>query len=393
MRTILFAFFLFIPRFFYAQDSWTQKADFGGAARMYTLGFSIGTKGYLGTGIDNATGAYYGDIWEYDPVLNSWSQKASIPSGGICCAVAFVIDSLAYVTVGWKGTGVTDCWEFHPSTNTWVQKQSFPLINGRDGGAGFSIGNKGYMGTGHAGLYMKDFWEYDPQADAWTQKADFGGTSRGAAVGFSIGQKGYLGMGNNNTQFNADLWEYNPVTNAWTLASGFTAPGRQLPAVFCIGARAFFVGGRDLAYNTYNDCREWDQPSNTWTLRAALPSATRWAGAAFSIGGKGYMGTGHVAGKDFWEYTPVNSSVQEIDLSQLMDVYPNPSSGRFTMSSEKVRGDLVIYTMAGECVFVGQLSAFRQLIDLSAQPMGTYLARVSTPSGTAFKKIIITSGK
>ena len=31
-------------------NTWTQKADFGGAARDSAVGFSIGSKGYIGTG-------------------------------------------------------------------------------------------------------------------------------------------------------------------------------------------------------------------------------------------------------------------------------------------------------------------------------------------------------
>ena len=38
---------------------WTQKADFGGGARSGAVGFSIGSKGYIGTGGAN-------DFWEYD---------------------------------------------------------------------------------------------------------------------------------------------------------------------------------------------------------------------------------------------------------------------------------------------------------------------------------------
>ena len=33
-----------------ATNTWTQKADFGGAGRYYATGFSIGSKGYIGTG-------------------------------------------------------------------------------------------------------------------------------------------------------------------------------------------------------------------------------------------------------------------------------------------------------------------------------------------------------
>ena len=35
-----------------AANTWTQKADFGGTARHGAVGFSIGSKGYIGTGRD-----------------------------------------------------------------------------------------------------------------------------------------------------------------------------------------------------------------------------------------------------------------------------------------------------------------------------------------------------
>ena len=35
--------------------SWRQKADFGGLERFSAVGFSIGTKGYVGTGSNNGT--------------------------------------------------------------------------------------------------------------------------------------------------------------------------------------------------------------------------------------------------------------------------------------------------------------------------------------------------
>ena len=56
-----------------ATNTWTQKADFGGTARLGSLGFSIGSKGYIGTGWD---GVYLKDFWEYDPTANAWTQKA-----------------------------------------------------------------------------------------------------------------------------------------------------------------------------------------------------------------------------------------------------------------------------------------------------------------------------
>ena len=39
----------------YAQNTWKKKADFGGGARYGAVGFSIGSKGYIGTGYDNGS--------------------------------------------------------------------------------------------------------------------------------------------------------------------------------------------------------------------------------------------------------------------------------------------------------------------------------------------------
>ncbi len=53
-----------------ATNVWTQKANFGGTARIGAVGFSIGNKGYIGTGM-NGNGQPYAfmDLWEYDPNL------------------------------------------------------------------------------------------------------------------------------------------------------------------------------------------------------------------------------------------------------------------------------------------------------------------------------------
>jgi hypothetical protein len=44
-----------------ATDTWTQKTNFAGIPRGYAVGFSIGNKGYVGTG------RLEKDFWEFDP--------------------------------------------------------------------------------------------------------------------------------------------------------------------------------------------------------------------------------------------------------------------------------------------------------------------------------------
>jgi hypothetical protein len=57
--------FHFVNLLFAAPNPWTQKADFGGTVRIGTVGFSIGSKGYIGMGM--AFVSPKKDFWEYDP--------------------------------------------------------------------------------------------------------------------------------------------------------------------------------------------------------------------------------------------------------------------------------------------------------------------------------------
>jgi len=203
----------------HAQDTWTQKADFGRTATYGTVGFSIGGKGYVGTGSDFSSG-YTMDFWEYDPSTNAWTQKANFQGTPRDRAVGFSIGSKGYIGTGSNGNVFKDFWEYDPATNSWIQKADFGGT-ARFDATGFSSGSKGYLGTGYNGSYLKDFWEYDPVTNTWAQKADFGGTIRSFAVGFFIGSKGYMGTGltDSTHTFHKDFWEYTPDNLAIVMLS------------------------------------------------------------------------------------------------------------------------------------------------------------------------------
>ncbi|MBI2967979.1 MAG: T9SS type A sorting domain-containing protein [Bacteroidetes bacterium] len=57
-----------------AQNKWIQKHDFGGMGRAFAAGFSIGDKGYVGTGDENF-GISYNDFWEFNPAGTSIDDR------------------------------------------------------------------------------------------------------------------------------------------------------------------------------------------------------------------------------------------------------------------------------------------------------------------------------
>src|SRR5687767_15072247 len=148
-----------------SQNSWLQKADCGGVARKDAVGFSIGNKGYIGTGYGcDSVCAFRADFWEWDQGTNVWTQKADLAGGPRAYAVGFSVGTKGYIATGsgiWAGP---DLWEWDQATNMWTQKANFSGGN-RENAVAFSIGTKGYIGTGMDPVsysFMQDFWEYDP---------------------------------------------------------------------------------------------------------------------------------------------------------------------------------------------------------------------------------------
>jgi N-acetylneuraminic acid mutarotase len=82
---------------------WTRKADYPGNSTGYFVCFSIGTKGYIGTGNDFLTNGFTNEFWEYNPASNSWTRKASLPTTPArVFAVGFSIGSKGYIGIGDK---------------------------------------------------------------------------------------------------------------------------------------------------------------------------------------------------------------------------------------------------------------------------------------------------
>jgi len=287
-------------------DSWVPKANFGGLGRYNAVGFSIGSKGYVGTGWN---GSHSQDWWEWDQASNIWTQKANFPGTGRDMASGFSIGTRGYIAMGYDGSAPhnTDLWEYNPNNNTWTAKTSF-IGTARWSAACFSIGAKGYLGTGYDGTQTNGFWAWDQSTNAWTQLAAYGGPGRSAAVGFSIGNKGYIGTGGNGASAFQDFWEYDPGTNAWASRASFPGTARIGASGFSIGTKGYIGAGGSVAGTVYyKDFWEWDQASNTWNQKADFGGTARYDAVGFAIGNKGYIGTGYDGTnntQDFWEYTP-----------------------------------------------------------------------------------------
>jgi N-acetylneuraminic acid mutarotase len=286
-----------------------NESNFPGIGRKYCVGFNILNKGYVGMGYHqniNNTVQYLNDFWEYDASSDSWTQKASLPASVRFAAVGFSIGSKGYVGTGIASSNVykKDFWEYDPVSNAWTQKADFGGV-GRGHAVGFSISNKGYIGTGGtSSTLFKDFWEYDPVNDVWTQKANFGGVARQMAVGFAIGGLGYIGTGDDNpSSYLAsaeDMWEYNPVSDSWQRKKNLPE-GRLIAFCFATSSKAY-VGDKGRLF-------EFTPAQNLWIIKDSIPFDVNYQGwMGFTLGNKGYFGLGIVGGQPghnmkIWSFT------------------------------------------------------------------------------------------
>lgn len=358
-------------------NSWTSKADFMGTARKYATGFSIGSKGYIGTGND---GAYKKDFWEYDPTTNAWTQKANFGGTARKGATSFSIGNKGYIGTGYNGKYQKDFWEYNPTTNVWTKKAEFKGA-ARTSAAGFSVGAKGYLGTGNDGKKKSknDFYEYNPATNKWIKMADFAGAVRMGAVGFSIGSNGYIGTGSvfngkdkdddnedednqNAADMLKDFWQYNPANNSWIKKADFGGGQRYYAVGFNIGNKGFIGTGSDVS-SLKNDFWEYNAVSNTWSQQANFGGASRYGGTGFSVGCAGYIGTGNsgINMKDFWQYSAESGYLWSTgEITQSITV---STSGSYTVSVNNLATSTSV-TSAPVVVTVNQPTASETTVEV-----------------------------
>ena len=292
-----------------AQGLWTQKADFGGAARTAAVGFSIGNKGYIGTGAAGNT--KFNDFWEYDPETNAWTQKANVTFDGRTNATSFTLEGKGYIVGGFTTSFTKNLLEYDPATNQWNYRANF-LGVARGDGVAFNISNGVLFGSGYAASgHRKDFYLYSPPPfNSWAQLAPLPGVERMDAVGFTIDGKGYVGTGDGGGNQLIDWWEYTLPDNIWTQKANFTGTPRYEAAGFVIGSKGYVACG--YYSGNLNDCFEYNPATNSWREISVFPGGGRRSAVAFSIGNFAYMGTGYngtVVTKDFWQYDPSDPEI------------------------------------------------------------------------------------
>ncbi len=196
---------------------WTAVANFPGSIEYRGVAFAINDIGYVRSG-DPVAMAAGTAFWSFDGT--SWTQKTDItpgPTGLVrTSAAGFSLNGKGYIGTGYNSGPKKDFYEYNPTLNSWTQKADFGGVS-RFNSFGCSTASKGYIGLGYDAVgEARSVWEYDPAgAGTWTRILDYpGGDYRAQAFGFTIADNLYVGTGNtgsgSESNYFNDFYIYAP---------------------------------------------------------------------------------------------------------------------------------------------------------------------------------------
>lgn len=367
---------------------WNSKSPYPSFARHRSAAFSIGNKGYMGTGHINsgAISMAYTDWWEFDPSSNSWTQKADYPQPRFACA-GFTIGNKGYLGGGnEQNFGDRDeFYEFDPIANTWTPKTNLPIANG--GGFGFAINGTGYMALSGT------LYSYDVTTNAWS----FVPCSipfQDYSSGFVINNKVYV-----LPTYSQTLYEFDPSTGMVNTKANFIAEGRYAACGFTVRGQGYIgLGWGATSATVLKDFYFYDPITDIWdTIPKAFPGVRRNYVPSFVIGDNAYFGTGSNGTNlgDIWGYEwKISAGINEQNSANLITIYPNPTQTfvHVMLSDAQLllKPNLKLFQLDGQEVLCKTITEKDSQYNMSGLAQGVYVSVITDSQNNtiSIKKIV-----
>jgi N-acetylneuraminic acid mutarotase len=315
--------------------NWTRAADFGGPTREGAYQFTIGEITYVGLGYGGKnTNQYLPDSYSFrltgEPdSVGFWNKNiAKFPGTPRELSVSFSIGQKGYVGTGFNRyvkydslQQLSDFWEYDPALNKWTQLADFPGA-ARYGAVAFATATNGYVGSGYDGNYYDDFYKYDPTTNTWAQIVTPSNPKRWGAMTMTINNKVYYFGGTSNGLANTDFFSFDPTTDTWTNATKISTDANFVDFTTAV-KRSFAstvtmtINGLEYGYvicgtngGTLTIVYQYDPSQDLWTKMTSFEGGARSQAISFVLDNRAFVGTGlNGSGKldDVWEWKPTQT--------------------------------------------------------------------------------------
>ena len=336
-------------------NSWTLKTPMqqnrGALGAVATNGkiYAIGGAINCVYNTPSSTWEIVGTNEEYDPILDNWTTKASMPTARAYFAIA-AFQNKVYCFGGLVGTGLfpyqnTDIllpgakWcntteVYDPATNLWETKSPMPITQGIQFTA-TTMGDRIFL---FGGVGAQPVMVYDPTTDQWdtplnnstniTQSWTKAVIDAYISAGLSTGDSQYT-----STHFNENIYVlsrslfasgtralfiYNTANQSWTLGKTVTSETRGITAIATNGSIApvrlyFITSTTNNIYNPKDDTWQIGKPMQIIRFDFAIAAIND---KIFVIGG--YSSDDLISGMMInEEYTPMGFGTIEPTISDI----------------------------------------------------------------------------
>ncbi|HEY7163111.1 MAG TPA: kelch repeat-containing protein [Candidatus Binatia bacterium] len=230
----------------------------------------------------------------YDSRMDKWQIVAPLPQP-LNHVMPAAVNAKIYVIGGQttessepdKAGFVNSVYEYDPALNKWSQRA--PMPTSRSGGAAAVIDGKIYVAGGRP-PGGHDFAVYDPKTDSWAKLANLP-TQRNHLAAGALDRKVHVFGGRFGGGFQSERTDvvevYDPKTNGWSKRAPLLKPRGGVNGIFANGCFHLFggEGNPNHPYHVFPDHDYYNPVTDTWYSLAPMPIAVHGVtGLAFING-------------------------------------------------------------------------------------------------------------
>ncbi|HAS38865.1 MAG TPA: hypothetical protein DCS93_00230 [Microscillaceae bacterium] len=199
-----------LKKFNFATETTTSLASFPAVQRSGAGFFKIDDKLYMVSGLSSEGTGYTKEVWEYNITNNTWVQKNNFSGAARRYSIGFSINNKGYVAFGYDGLNwLTDNWEYDQLNDTWTQKNSL--------GTTFSFQTNTYTDNKNGEVYvstLNTLRKYNASTDTWQTLFDNPREYYSRFI-FEYGGKLYGGTFYNSDASKFRLRQFDESDNTW----------------------------------------------------------------------------------------------------------------------------------------------------------------------------------